>query len=342
MMEALGDYRLPPSIHDLFVNDLHRQFYQIIHRSKQDDVESGQNADNVEIYAGSPSYLITAGGSPAGEAINTGLASITSPSKRREQLGVAVTTSFMPTGQSAGPYTQNYARDVIQFSSFAEEGPVENYGVAPDFACGHWVRLPEWCVAAINPNENLGNFCFVNKDNGREKPGFFLAIYRDPKNLFAVMEAYDTWLKPGLDWNKFRNGVWHRNMALSLKNHVETQFVTTNGSPADAIVVITNPLLQQQITLDWNDPNILKRTSENGEVEVALESGDSEVWVDFAWDGPEEGDFFHPFRTAATAVTAGGLIKILPGSTHERPFLSGQKAVRIEAAIGGVVIGMRP
>src|SRR4030095_6323189 len=66
VMYALSDYRLPPSIHDLFVNDLHRRFFQRLHRTFQDDVdETGRNCDNYEIYAGSPSYLITAGGSPA-------------------------------------------------------------------------------------------------------------------------------------------------------------------------------------------------------------------------------------------------------------------------------------
>ena len=38
-MEALSDYRLPPSIHELFVNDSHRRFYQRLHRDVQPDVE---------------------------------------------------------------------------------------------------------------------------------------------------------------------------------------------------------------------------------------------------------------------------------------------------------------
>ena len=28
VLDALSDYRLPPSIHDLFVNDLHRRFFR--------------------------------------------------------------------------------------------------------------------------------------------------------------------------------------------------------------------------------------------------------------------------------------------------------------------------
>jgi hypothetical protein len=50
VMYALSDYRLPPSIHDLFVNDQHRRFFQRLHRLPQDDPEvTGRNCDNHEI-----------------------------------------------------------------------------------------------------------------------------------------------------------------------------------------------------------------------------------------------------------------------------------------------------
>jgi hypothetical protein len=114
------------------------------------------------------------------------------------------------------------------------------------------------------------------------------------------------------------------------------------NSRAEAIVDISNPGLQTKVTLDMSDPKHPKRTSETGEVEEA--GSNNEVWVDFDWGGPEEGDFFHPFKTiagAAAAVADPGVIKIMPGSTHERPFLSKQKRIRIEAAIGGAVIGVR-
>jgi hypothetical protein len=409
MTEGLGDYRLPPCIHDLFVNDRNRRFYQRLHRTDTGDERTGQNADNVELYAGSPSYLISAGGGLAGPAIDPGLAALTSPSTKRKQLGVAVTTSFMPTGQSAGPNTQNYARDLIQFGSFAEKAnnPFGNHGVAPDFACGHWVWLPDWCLQSIDHSRDKRNphgvFSFVDKKfrkQGETGPGFFLAIYQDSQNLFSVMEAFDTWLHPELEFDQFAANVWERNHNLHLQNHVPAAYTTTNGnqvgfviwfdrnggdiedysfgadivslsygndprdandrigdasrirgflngtimnSPAEAKVVITNPLLNQQITLDWSDSQVLRRISETGEIEEARENGDSEVWVDFDWNGPEEGDFYHPFRTiagAAAAVADGGVIKIMPGSTRERPFISGQKRIRLEAAIGGVSIGV--
>ncbi|MEJ7680530.1 MAG: hypothetical protein WKG06_22295 [Segetibacter sp.] len=184
-IEALSDYRLPPSIHDLFVNDLHRRFFQRLHRVSQDDVEvTGRNCDNYEIYTGSPSYLITAGGTPATYAIDPGPGLLTSKGRRKnaQQLGVAVTTSFMPTGLSAGPGTQNHARDLIQFSHFSDtfdvnsEGFPEtmNYGVAPDFACGHGVYLPDWVRVSADPQfSDTPGFHFVNKGSDSHSPGFF-------------------------------------------------------------------------------------------------------------------------------------------------------------------------
>lgn len=161
-MEALSDYRLPPSIHDLFLNDRHRRFFQRLHRFVMPDVElTGRNVDNMEIYAGSPSYLITAGGEPGKWAIDPGPPDVQlfTLDNIQKQLGAAVTTSFMPTGQSAGPGSQNRARDLIQFSNFSDDDfinvsgdvrrnpRVVNYGVAPDFACGHKAHLPGWTMA---------------------------------------------------------------------------------------------------------------------------------------------------------------------------------------------------
>jgi len=234
-MEALSDYRLPPSIHDLFVNDSHRRFFQRLHRFILPDVEiTGRNCDNMEIYAGSPSYLISAGGSPATYALDPGPALLTAPGRRKsaQQLGVAVTTSFMPTGLSAGPNTQNMAGEAIQLSRFSEiPGGVANYGVAPDLAFGHTVHLPKWCLDAININERRGKFVFVNKRGPNDRPGFYLAVLRDGD--FTVIEAFDTWLHPELSFDQFRSAVWERNKVLSeagLSSNVEPVYTTQNGN----------------------------------------------------------------------------------------------------------------
>ena len=44
---------------------------------RPDEMGGGRNSDEMEIYAGSPSYLITAGGSPSGYAIDPDIAATT-------------------------------------------------------------------------------------------------------------------------------------------------------------------------------------------------------------------------------------------------------------------------
>ena len=109
----------------------------------------------MEIYAGSPSYLITAGGKPATWVI---------PGKygfgyEDKNLGVAVPISFMPTGLGAGVgVSPNDAQELIQFSHFSDvpevqltaaPGGTENYGVASDFACGFDLHPPVWAWTEV-------------------------------------------------------------------------------------------------------------------------------------------------------------------------------------------------
>jgi hypothetical protein len=406
--EMLSDYRMPAPIHDLFVNDLHRRFYQILNRRVLDDPElTGRNAVNSETFAGSPSYLITAGGSPGPFAIDPYFF-VVLPGGQDQQRGVAMPTSFMPTGQSAGNNPDaparakvGYAADatnLIQLGRFAQYGPVHNEGAAPDFLCGQLISLPRWCIDAINTNSRRGKFDFVNKRGLDGQPGFYLAILRDGD--FAVIEAFDTWLHPELSFNDFRAHVWTRNHQLStdgLSEFGELTYTTENGnvihfemwhehedddvpshgalvhsidwsgndptdklpdaptyrflkgtvlnSVGDGLVVISNPLLNQTITLDMRDPRHPRRVSELNEVEAA--GANQEVWVDFDWKGvdPSAGDFFRPFRTLAdgvNAVAAHGVINIVPGASAERGVLNGGKRLRFRAPIGGVRIGSRP
>ena len=88
--------------------------------------------------------------------------------------------------------------------------------------------------------------------------------------------------------------------------------------------------------------SMLIASNETGEVEEA--GSNHEVWVDFGWKGPNEGDFFHPFNTitaAAAAVANGGVIKIMPGWTTEKPSFQSNKRIRLVAPIGGVSFGVR-
>jgi hypothetical protein len=427
-MEVLSDYRLPPSIHDLFVNDRHRRFFQRLHRIPRSEVAGGRNANNMEIYAGSPSYLITAGGSPSGYAIDPRVAGIV-VGDVEQQLGVAVATSFMPTGFGGN------ARDLIQFGSFAvgERALTCNYGVAPDFACGPNPYLPEWVHRDgdwAGKHDDMRweeGWLFLCRSPGvredRERgPGFYLAMYR--VGGLALLEAFDTWLHPDVEYGDFVEDVKSRNPSLSLADSEEFEYMTWNGnrvwavispvktgklslgihipiplppggvpvpggptispsveyeyggaevrrveygdrdradaigdagnvkdrflngtvmtSPGDAVVQVHNPSLGTTLSLDMSDPWHPRRIAEDGEIEEA--GSNHEVWLDFEWSGPSEGDVCRPFKTVAAAirgVAAGGVIRVVPGATTDRSTIGGEKPVRLVAPIGGVVIGAR-
>jgi len=219
---AVSDYRLPPSIHDLFVNDLNRRFFQRLHRHLMLN-EPGQqrNADNMEIYAGSPSYLITAGGRPARWVIPGDYGE----GYDNQNIGVAVPTSFMPTGLSAGVKIEA-AHDLIQILHFSNKfeddisdgshGGTENYGVAPDFACGFASHFPNWTGV---PKDKDGVF-FVNSADLKPKvegelAGFFLAIIK--WQGFVILEAFDTWLHPDVRFEQFTNHMMADNSSIMFK-----------------------------------------------------------------------------------------------------------------------------
>jgi hypothetical protein len=392
-LEALSDYRLPPMIHDLFINDQHRRFFQRLRRTARDEAGGNRNCDNMEIYAGSPSYLITAGGQPATWAIDPRALGIAF-GPAHQQLGFAVTTSFMPTGIGPGTRPED-ATGLIQFgvgTSDFDPNAVENYGVAPDFACGYSIHLPPW---ASNPDLTIGRFYFFNHSSRDPAlPGYYLALHVED-NGFSLLEAYDTYLNPGITFDEFTTEVWKSNGLLQLQSNVEARYITQGGltlhfviwnngernntqrgtrilqveyspvypfdgwgdagndtshflngtvlnSPAEGVVEISDPYLKQKIVLDMSDPAHPRRISETGEIEQA--GYHNEVWVDFDWTGPNEGDFYRPYNTLAAAVAAvadGGVIKIAPGRSSETITIQGTKKFRVVAPIGGVQLGVR-
>jgi hypothetical protein len=236
--------------------------------------------------------------------------------------------------------------------------------------------------------------------NGKSsRPGYYLAIFRDDEfvqnDVFACLEAFDTWLHPEVSFEDFKRRVLANNPGLRLRSNAETWYMTLNGNrlrfviwnngerenfvygakilgiqygggdPADglgdagnttdrflngtilnstgtAVIEISNPALGTRITLDMSDPWRPRRTSETGELEQA--GPGSEVWVDFDWTGPSEGDFYRPFKNltdAIAAVASGGVIKIAPGFTRELPVIAKNKRFKVTAPLGGVRIGVR-
>jgi hypothetical protein len=406
-LEAVCDYRLPPSVHDLFVNDLHRRFFQRLHRkSMLDEVGRQRNCDNMEIYSGSPSYLISAGGRPAIWVIPGKLGH----GYQDQNLGVAVPISLMPTGATPdAALSTSDSRGLIQILqvsataapendiSYADHGATENYGVAPDFACGVGIHLPAWTSPSAQlksggiPGTGDGLFFVVNESGAGHPPGFYLAVHR--WGDFVVLEAFDTWRRPEVRFEDFQARVKSNRPTsapisgqeavyttffgnrihyviwknLEVDNHVRGSKIlrieyghgdpmdtlvdagndtepflsgTVLKSPRDGMVEIHNPALGTTLTLDWSDAQRLVRHSENGDVQQA--GARYEVWVDFDWTGPMEGDFYRPFSTldaALNAVNEGGVIRIMTGSKKER--LTIHKRVRITAVRGAAALRSR-
>jgi hypothetical protein len=320
---GLRDYRVPPSILDLFVTPRHRRFYQRFHHLAPTALgNTGQFAD--ELYAGSPNYLISAGGHPTYFSGVTHL-NIGPDQGNDPDRGVALPTTFLPTSRSPAFVLGS----LIQLGQFGTEITVtSNLGVAPDFACGDLTSLPGIHL------DGEGPWFFV--DRGAD--GYFLAIHgfngsngvnpTDPAFLDGgFLEAFDTSLHRGFKLEDFKAGVLARNGSTRFQFPGENTYVTKDGqrirfriapgvgdivstsevseSPevwktkfasgtildsdqGSGIIDITNPALPdfaRHIRLDISNANFLapRRTSESGEVEVS--GVPNEVWVDFKYSG---------------------------------------------------------
>lgn len=240
--ELLSDYCMPALIEDLFVTGLHRRFFQFLYRRTLDNVDiTGRNSSTGEMNAGSPSYLLTAGGMPAPHAIDPYFFVI-KVAGQDQQRGVALPSSFMPTSGAATNMRgadgvivspgglQSWAADTIQIGRFAQEGQAHNYGVAPDLLFGPYLHLPDWCKQATRPEHHIGRFDFVDKRGLDGQAGFYLAILRDGD--LSIIEAFDTWLNPGMTFDSFCQSVWQTNQGLSntgLRNFDDLLYVTQAG-----------------------------------------------------------------------------------------------------------------
>jgi hypothetical protein len=271
--------------------------------------------------------------------------------------------------------------------SAGDHGGTENYGVAPDFACGFEFHLPDWTGV---PRDNGGRYFVKKPSTSDELAGFYLAIHK--QGAFILLEAFDTWRHPEVSFDDFQGRVIANNPHVTFVSGQEAIYTTYFGnrihyaiwyslerdnhvfgskilsieyasgadpadtlidagndtdsflsgtilkSPRDGVVEIHNQFLGSTLLLDWSDPQQLIRVSETGEIEAA--GRNHQVWVDFAWNGPSEGDFFRPFKTiqaAQDAVAEPGVIHILSGSTQERPAI--HKRVRLTGVRGPAIIG---
>jgi hypothetical protein len=278
---GLSEYRVPDAVLDLMVNRPHRVFFQRFHHHATAD----------EIYAGSPSYLISSGGRHAKPAY-----SVLGVLHSDDDIGLAVPTTFMPTGQFT---TRD---DLIRFDGARADARRSNLGVAEDFACGLNPVVPKvYAAAAVGVDRsgrrrpgslNAGPWTFIDQSTpklrkgttyttGPDRYGYYVAVYRD--NGFGFLEAYDTARRPGLKFNDFIDGVLRRNGKTAFRITGRNTYVMTDGRkvqfqispdsvvfhPAEksffasgtvlnsaagsGVITIENPRLRKRIILDFRD-----------------------------------------------------------------------------------------
>jgi hypothetical protein len=243
---GVADYRIPPSILDLFLTRANRHFYQYFHHGSG----HGEFAD--ELYAGSPSYLISAGGrattyanratvSVAVQALFDALAVYTGNTAEAlleplvldalngssADLGSAVPTFFLPANQGLG------LSELIQFGEYTTDESESHLCVAPDFACGGAVYIPP-AIANDPSNVSSGHWTFVNRAGGTTQPGYYLAIYTIETldgGQAGLLEAYDTWRPSPLTFDQFVANVQSANAGLMLQygNDQANSYTTQSG-----------------------------------------------------------------------------------------------------------------
>lgn len=225
---GVHDYRVPDLILDLFVSPRNRRFYQRLQHSHTDR-DAGLSTIVDELYAGSPSYLITAGGHPTGYCYTAVIAGVPEGG-RTADLGSAMPTTFMPTGSGLT------LESMIQFGRYTDDitanDPVKSHmGVAPDFACGAGVfRTAE--IKNADPKDRQGPWTFLNRGHsGEQIPGYYLALYDGSifGDSVALLEAYDTWLHPVLSFDQFKSKVLGLHGSTRFSGSGTNTYVTQSG-----------------------------------------------------------------------------------------------------------------
>jgi hypothetical protein len=243
VIAGLHDYRVPDPILDLFIN--HRRTYQ---RFQHWNVirDTGEQSPVTEVYAASPSYLITAGGHPT-DYCYKGVA-LGNSSGVTADLGAAMPTTFMPTSEPAlAPFSLTLD-NMIQFGVYTDIITANDLAkwhlwVAPDFACGWQIYLPDGFQPDLNPDVvQDGNWTFVDRGIGTlvapTFPSYFLAIYRVDNGSggkCGFLEAYDNTLHLGsflpISFAYFRDTVKANNPSVNLQFGADqvNNYVTCSG-----------------------------------------------------------------------------------------------------------------
>jgi hypothetical protein len=254
---VLSDYRLPEPLWDLILNSSHRIFYQGLHHYTD------------ELYASSPSFLISAGGFPTTCAYPVAAFANTCPPQADNDFGVALPTTVMPTARFID------RDDLVRFEG---SGSVNdqwwNLCVAPNFACGLNPVIPASMSSDLKPQcviiERPWTFInFSGECNNEGAPfGFFLAVFQWTEMVTLIsgdviplpmgfLEAFDTKVNSNLPFisgspsqNSFVSLVLRQNQKRSHNRIGINKYITFTGdeieftiSPRSEIVSINGATL---------------------------------------------------------------------------------------------------
>jgi hypothetical protein len=204
---ALSEYRPDDAILDLVIDKSHNDYYQKLHH------------DNVELYASSESFLISAGG----------VFSRHFQFGSEEQHGWARPTVVMPT-RDIGVDPRGWLR----VEGASNKRRRNNTCVLPGFACGLNVRIPDHIPASCR--EQRGAFTFLDLTAPRcaVNQGFYAAVYRRPCDSARCRSAADNYgfieVREGseLSFRAFVDAVLSLNQRV-VRSATRAAYVTSDG-----------------------------------------------------------------------------------------------------------------
>ncbi len=198
VLQSLASYRVPDLILDLVLRDeaQGREFWQGFHHSAW------------EVYAGSPSFLLSGGGRHV-NAFDGATGSLTA---------WAVPTVLIPA--SGGT-----SRDqMIRFEGSTTEAFKNNLCVAPGFACGTGLRIPPEILrtCSFRPMQDTQwTFLDLTSPGCSSRWGFYVAIHEA-----GFLEAAET---HGRSFDEFMQSVLESNSARSFSRRGINRYRSSRG-----------------------------------------------------------------------------------------------------------------
>jgi hypothetical protein len=207
---AVTDYQPPAFLVDLMLKP--EAYFERFHHT------------GIELYAGSPSFLITAGGvwSPALDFFT------------HVNSGWQVATTVMPTKGGVD------ASEFIGFDGGPDWFTKVNNCIAPGFACGINPILPESipsdCLTQVRDRDGRGMWTFVDFTAAScpLQYGFYVAQFSAPCDHLACKARGSSYgfleaSEPVTDFETFRSTIIDRNWHRHFSSRGRNEYVTTDG-----------------------------------------------------------------------------------------------------------------